>query len=44
MDEGPALVHASFLLEDYELMQNLGFGLGLRPDHYEAILTERPRV
>lgn len=22
----------------------LGFGLGLRPDHYEAILAERPRV
>jgi uncharacterized protein len=26
------------------VIQNLGFGLGLRPDHYEAILTERPRV
>jgi uncharacterized protein len=25
-------------------MQNLGFGLGLRPDHYEAILNEEPRV
>ena len=25
-------------------MQNLGFGLGLRPDHYEAILTDRPPV
>ncbi len=25
-------------------MQNLGFGLGLRPDHYEAILAERPRI
>ena len=25
-------------------MQNLGFGLGLRPDHYEAILTDRPQV
>lgn len=23
-------------------MQNLGFGLGLRPDHYEAILADRP--
>ena len=22
----------------------LGFGLGLRPDHYETILTERPRL
>jgi uncharacterized protein len=44
MDEGPALVHASFLPEDCDVMQNLGFGLGLRPDHYEAILTERPPV
>ena len=26
------------------MMQNLGFGLGLRPDHYEAILTDRPPV
>lgn len=25
-------------------MQNLGFGLGLRPDHYETILTARPPV
>ena len=25
-------------------MQNLGFGLGLRPDHYEAILTDRPPI
>jgi uncharacterized protein (UPF0276 family) len=25
-------------------MKNLGFGLGLRPDHYETILTERPDV
>jgi uncharacterized protein len=25
-------------------MQNLGFGLGLRPDHYEAILADRPPV
>ena len=25
-------------------MTNLGFGLGLRPDHYEAILADRPRV
>lgn len=25
-------------------MQNLGFGLGLRPDHYESILAERPKV
>jgi uncharacterized protein (UPF0276 family) len=24
--------------------RNLGFGLGLRPDHYESILEERPRV
>ena len=23
---------------------NLGFGLGLRPDHYEAILADRPAV
>jgi uncharacterized protein (UPF0276 family) len=23
---------------------NLGFGLGLRPDHYEAILAERPAI
>jgi uncharacterized protein (UPF0276 family) len=44
MDEGPALVHASFLPEDCDVMQNLGFGLGLRPDHYEAILTDRPTV
>jgi uncharacterized protein (UPF0276 family) len=44
MDEGPALVHASFLPEDCDVMQNLGFGLGLRPDHYEAILTDRPPV
>jgi hypothetical protein len=26
------------------LTQNLGFGLGLRPDHYEAILADRPPV
>jgi uncharacterized protein len=44
MDEGPSLVHASFLPKDYSAMQNLGFGLGLRPDHYEAILTDRPPV
>jgi uncharacterized protein (UPF0276 family) len=25
-------------------MTGLGFGLGLRPDHYEAILADRPRV
>jgi len=25
-------------------MQNLGFGLGLRPDHYETILAEHPAV
>ena len=25
-------------------MQNLGFGLGLRPDHYEEILEDRPRL
>jgi uncharacterized protein (UPF0276 family) len=25
-------------------MMNLGFGLGLRPEHYEAILADRPRV
>lgn len=25
-------------------MRNLGFGLGLRPNHYEDILTERPPV
>ena len=24
--------------------KKLGFGLGLRPDHYEAILTDRPRI
>jgi uncharacterized protein len=24
--------------------QNLGFGLGLRPDHYEAILADRPVI
>jgi uncharacterized protein (UPF0276 family) len=24
--------------------ENLGFGLGLRPDHYEAILAARPRI
>src|SRR5882724_5217368 len=23
---------------------SLGFGLGLRPDHYEAILAERPAI
>ena len=44
MDEGPALVHASLLPKDCDVIQNLGFGLGLRPDHYEAILTDRPRV
>ena len=26
------------------MAEDLGFGLGLRPDHYEAILSERPRV
>ena len=26
------------------MIPNLGFGLGLRPDHYEAILTDRPPV
>ncbi len=26
------------------MIQNLGFGLGLRPDHYEAILAERVHV
>jgi uncharacterized protein (UPF0276 family) len=25
-------------------MKNLGFGLGLRPDHYDTILSERPDV
>ena len=25
-------------------MKTLGFGLGLRPDHYDAILSERPSV
>src|SRR5271167_2726001 len=25
-------------------MKSLGFGLGLRPDHYDAILSERPKV
>jgi len=25
-------------------MKNLGFGLGLRPDHYEAILADRPPI
>ena len=25
-------------------MKNLGFGLGLRPDHYDAIVSERPAV
>src|SRR5277367_782567 len=25
-------------------MKTLGFGLGLRPDHYDAILSERPDV
>jgi uncharacterized protein len=25
-------------------MKNLGFGLGLRPDHYDAILSERPSI
>ena len=25
-------------------MRSLGFGLGLRTDHYEAILAERPNV
>jgi uncharacterized protein (UPF0276 family) len=44
MDEGPALVHASFAQKDSDVMQNLGFGLGLRPDHYEAILSDRPPV
>jgi uncharacterized protein (UPF0276 family) len=44
MDEGPALVHVSFSPKDPDVMQNLGFGLGLRPDHYEAILSDRPSV
>ncbi len=26
------------------MLPDLGFGLGLRKDHYEAILSERPRV
>jgi uncharacterized protein len=26
------------------LLPSLGFGLGLRPDHYDAILAERPNV
>jgi len=26
------------------MAENLGFGLGLRPDHYEAILADRPRI
>ena len=26
------------------MVPNLGFGLGLRPDHYEAILADRPAV
>jgi len=26
------------------VIQNLGFGLGLRPDHYETILAELPQV
>jgi uncharacterized protein len=34
----------SFLPKDFGVMQNLGFGLGLRPDHYEAILTDRPPI
>ena len=25
-------------------MKNLGFGLGLRPDHYDTILAERPSI
>jgi uncharacterized protein (UPF0276 family) len=25
-------------------MKTLGFGLGLRPDHYDTILSERPSV
>jgi uncharacterized protein len=25
-------------------MKTLGFGLGLRPDHYDAISSERPSV
>jgi uncharacterized protein (UPF0276 family) len=25
-------------------MKILGFGLGLRPDHHDAILSERPSV
>src|SRR5271170_1881365 len=25
-------------------MKSLGFGLGLRPDHYDAILSGRPKV
>src|SRR3984957_13814992 len=25
-------------------MKNLGFGLGLRPDHYEAILADLPPI
>ncbi len=41
---GVPLVHVSFPTKDYDVMQNLGFGLGLRPDHYEAILSDRPPV
>jgi uncharacterized protein (UPF0276 family) len=26
------------------MLEDLGFGLGLRPDHYEAILTDRPCI
>jgi uncharacterized protein (UPF0276 family) len=26
------------------MSENLGFGLGLRPDNYEAILADRPRI
>jgi len=44
MDEGRALVHASFPTEGRKVIQNLGFGLGLRPDHYEAILADRPAI
>jgi uncharacterized protein (UPF0276 family) len=41
---GPALVHAKLPSEGCPVIQNLGFGLGLRPDHYEAILADRPAV
>lgn len=31
-------------MPDVEQKRNLGFGLGLRTDHYETILTEKPPV